>query len=215
MFEYLCANGKTRQAERVFRQLMKIGAQDPPSYRTLIMGHCREGSFKGGYELLVLMLRREFVPDLETYKLLIDGLLKTETNKTEHSTDVVRLLFSCGLKDKAFVVVRLVYENGYLVKMYELVDFLCENRNLVDSAHRLVMFCLENNQMVNIRTCNRVTEGLCKHKRHSKAFSFFNELVEIGKHQELSCHLVLRNALEAAGKLKEVRFVLKRMAMFR
>ncbi|CAH8387182.1 unnamed protein product [Eruca vesicaria subsp. sativa] len=263
MFEYLCANGKTRQAERVFRQLMKIGAQDPPSYRTLIMGHCREGSFKGGYELLVLMLRREFVPDLETYELLIDGLLKKDEALLAHdvlqkmlrssylpvaatfhcvlgelvkrgfanecfelvrimlekrirqnidlSTDVVRLLFSCGQKDKAFVVVRLVYEKGYLVKMEELVDFLCEKRKLVDSAYSLVMFCLENNQMIDISRCNRVIEGLCQHKRHSEAFSLFNELVEIGKHQELSCHVVLRNALETAGKLEEVGFVSKRM----
>nr|VDD15284.1 unnamed protein product [Brassica rapa] len=265
MFEYLCANGKTKRAERVFRQLMKIGAQDPASYGTLIMGHCREGGFKGGYELLVLMLRREFVPDFEIYELLIDGLLKTGEALLAHdvlermmrssylpvaatfhcvleelvrrgfanecfdlvrimlekrvrqnvdlATDVVRLLFSSGRKDKAFVVVRLVYENGYLVKMEELIDFLCENRKLVDSAHRLVLFCLENNQMVDISRWNRVIEGLCKRKRHSEAFGLFNELVEIGKHQELSCHVVLRNALEAAGKLEEVRFVSKRMAV--
>ncbi|XP_013631644.1 PREDICTED: pentatricopeptide repeat-containing protein At1g02060, chloroplastic [Brassica oleracea var. oleracea] len=265
MFEYLCANGKTKRAERVFRQLMKIGVQDPPSYGTLIMGHCREGGFKGGYELLVLMLRREFVPDFEIYELLIDGLLKTGEALLAHdvlqrmlrssylpvaatfhcvlgelvrrefanecfdlvrimlekgirqsidlSTDVVRLLFRSGQKDKAFLVVRLVYENGYVVKMEELIDFLCENRKLVDSAHRLVLFCLENNQMIDISRCNRVIEGLCKVKRHSEAFGLYNELVEIGKHQELSCHVVLRNALEAAGKLEEVHFVSKRMAM--
>ncbi|KAL0740278.1 hypothetical protein Bca4012_081791 [Brassica carinata] len=266
MFEYLCANGKTKRAERVFRQLMKIGAQDPPSYRTLITGHCREGGFKDGYELLVLMLRREFVPDLETYELLIDGLLKKGEALLAHdalqrmlrssylpvaatfhcvlgelvkrgfanecfelvrimlekrirqnidlSTDVVRLLFSSGQKDKAFLIVRLLYENGFLVKMEELIDFLCENRKLVDSAHRLVLFCLEKNQMIDVSTCNRVIEGLCKHKRHSEAFGLYNELVETGKnHQELSCHVVLRNALEAAGKFEEVRFLSKRMAM--
>ncbi|XP_018484664.1 pentatricopeptide repeat-containing protein At1g02060, chloroplastic [Raphanus sativus] len=266
MFEYLCANGKTKRAEGVFRQLMKIGAQDPVSYRTLIMGHCREGEFKGAYELLVLMLRREFVPDFETYELLTDGLLKTGEAVLAHdtlqrmlrssylpvaatfhrvlgelvkggfasecfelvrimlekgirqsvdlSTDAVRLLFSSGQKDKAFLIVRLIYENGYLVKMEELIDFLCEKRKLVDSAHRLVVFCLEKNQMIDVSRCNRVIEELCKHKRHSEAFGLYNELVEIGKnHQELSCHVVLRNALEAAGKLEEVRFLSKRMAM--
>ncbi|KAF8110648.1 hypothetical protein N665_0081s0077 [Sinapis alba] len=265
MFEYLCANGKTKQAERVFRQLMKIGAQDPPSYRTLITGHCREGGFKAAYELLVLMLRREFVPDLETYELLIDGLLKTGEALLAHdalqrmvrssylpvaatfhcvlaelvkrgfanecfelvrimlekgirqnidlSTDAVGLLFSSGQKDKAFLIVGLLYENGYLVKMEELIDFLCEKRKLVDSAHRLVLFCLENNQIVDISRWNRIIEELCKHKRHSEAFGLYNELVEIGNHQELSCHVVLRNALEAAGKFEEVQFVSKRMAM--
>lgn len=266
MFEYLCANGKTKQAEKVFRQLMKRGAQDPPSYRTLITGHCREGKFKAAYELLVLMLRREFVPDLETYELLIDGLLKIGEAVLAHdtlqrmlrssylpvattfhsvlaelvkrkfanesfgiirlmlekrirqnidlSTDAVRLLFSSAQKEKAFLIVRLLYDNGYLVKMEELLDFLCENRKLVD-AHRLVLFCLEKSQIVDMGTCNTVIEGLCKHNRHSEAFSLYNEVVELGNHQQLSCHVVLRNALEAAGKLEELQFVSKRMATLR
>ncbi|ESQ36836.1 hypothetical protein EUTSA_v10006939mg [Eutrema salsugineum] len=266
MFQYLCANGKTKQAEKVFRQLMKRGAQDPPSYRTLIAGHCREGKFKAAYELLVLMLRREFVPDLETYEILIDGLLKVgeavlaydtlqrmlrssylPAATTFHSvlaelvkgkfanesfgfmrlmlekrirqnidlsTHAVRLLFSSGQKDKAFLIVRLLYDNGYLVKMEELLDFLCENGKLLD-AYRLVLFCLEKSQVVDIGTCNSVIEGLCKHKRHSEAFSLYNELVELGNHQQLSCHVVLRNALEAAGRLEELQFVSKRMATLR
>ncbi|KAL5724137.1 hypothetical protein ACHQM5_007437 [Ranunculus cassubicifolius] len=76
MFQYLCANGKTKKAERVFRQLLKRGTQDPPSFRTLILGHCKEGTFEDGYELLVLMLRRDFVPDFEIYESLIEGLLE-------------------------------------------------------------------------------------------------------------------------------------------
>ncbi|WCJ22962.1 Tetratricopeptide repeat (TPR)-like superfamily protein [Euphorbia peplus] len=76
IFEFLCKNGKTKKAERVFRQLMRRGTQDPESYKILIMGHCREGTFEAGYELLVLMLRRDFGPDVETYQLLINGLLQ-------------------------------------------------------------------------------------------------------------------------------------------
>ncbi|KAA8533940.1 hypothetical protein F0562_031457 [Nyssa sinensis] len=76
IFEYLCRNGKTKKAERVFRQLMKRGTQDPPSYKILIMGHCREDTFKAGFDLLVLMLRRDFVPDVEIYESLIEGLLR-------------------------------------------------------------------------------------------------------------------------------------------
>lgn len=266
MFKYLCDNGKTKQAERVFRQLMKRGAQDPPSYRTLITGHCREGRFKAAYELLVLMLRREFLPDLDTYELLIDGLLKIGEALIAHdtlqrmlrsshlpvatifhsvlaelvkrnfanesfglvtlmlenrirqnidlSTHAVRLLFNSAQKEKAFLIVRLLYDNGYLVKMEELLDFLCENRKLLD-AHTLVLFCLEKSQMVDIDTCNTVIEGLCKHKRHSEAFSLYNELVELGNHQQLSCHVVLKNALETAGKWEELQFVSKRMATVR
>jgi pentatricopeptide repeat protein len=76
IFDFLCKNGKTHKAERVFRQLMKKGTQDPPSYKTLIIGHCKEGTFEAGYKLLLFMLRRDYVPDFETYVLLINGFLQ-------------------------------------------------------------------------------------------------------------------------------------------
>lgn len=86
VFEFLCKNGKTNKAERVFRQLMKRGTQDPPSYKTLIMGHCREGTCEAGFELLVWMLRRDFVPDFEIYQSLIDGLLQKGEPLLAHKT---------------------------------------------------------------------------------------------------------------------------------
>ncbi|XP_051143511.1 pentatricopeptide repeat-containing protein At1g02060, chloroplastic [Andrographis paniculata] len=76
IFEYLCANRKTKKAERVFRQLMKRGTQDPNAFETLISGHCREGTFERGYNLLVLMLRRYFTPHVTIYESLIAGLLQ-------------------------------------------------------------------------------------------------------------------------------------------
>ncbi|KZV15626.1 Tetratricopeptide repeat (TPR)-like superfamily protein [Dorcoceras hygrometricum] len=76
IFRYICANGKTKKAERVFRQLMKRGIQDPSAYKTLILGHCKEGMVEDGYTLLVLMLRRSFNPDAEIYESLIQGLLR-------------------------------------------------------------------------------------------------------------------------------------------
>lgn len=86
MFEYFCRNGKTKKAEVVFRQLMKRGIQDPPSYQTLILGHCREGAFTNGYNLLVWMLRRDYCPDFDTYNLLITGLLQTNEALLAHKT---------------------------------------------------------------------------------------------------------------------------------
>ncbi|CAN0896728.1 Pentatricopeptide repeat-containing protein At1g02060, chloroplastic [Linum grandiflorum] len=76
MFEFLCKSGKTYKADRVFRQLIRRGRQDPTCYKTLIMGHCREGAFETGYEVLLLMLKRDYLPEFETYQLLIDGLLQ-------------------------------------------------------------------------------------------------------------------------------------------
>ncbi|KAJ9178314.1 hypothetical protein P3X46_010208 [Hevea brasiliensis] len=262
MFEFLCKNGKTNKAERVFRQLMKRGTQDPPSYKTLIMGHCSEGTFEAGYELLVLMLRREFVPDFETYQSLIDGLLqkaepllayqtlekmiksshvpKTSTfhsmlagllekgcahesarlillmlegkirQNVKLSTHTMRLLFSSGLRDKAFQIVGLLYDNGYVVGMEELIVFLSQNRKLLE-AHKMVLFCLEKHQNVDSGICDAVIEGLCKMKKLSEAFKLYYELVEKGNHQQLSCLEDLRVALEAGGRSEEVKFLSKRM----
>ncbi|KAH6773850.1 Tetratricopeptide repeat superfamily protein [Perilla frutescens var. hirtella] len=81
VFKYLCANGRTKKAERVFRQLMKRGKPDPLAFETLIFGHCKEGTVEDGYKLVILMLRRDFVPNIKIYESLIEGLLsKGEAN---------------------------------------------------------------------------------------------------------------------------------------
>ncbi|KAF3440067.1 hypothetical protein FNV43_RR18345 [Rhamnella rubrinervis] len=262
IFEYLCRNGKTRKAEGVFRQLMKRGTQDPPSYKTLIMGHCKEGTFEAGHELLILMLRRDFVPDAEIYQSLIDGLLQRgkpllaqqtleKMLKSSHlpktstfhsileellrkgcapesasfvklmlerkirqninlSTHLIRLLFGCGQRDKAFELVGMLYENGYSVKLEELAGFLCQKRKLSE-AYKVLLFSLQKNQDVDIDLFNTVIFGLCKINKLSEAFSLYYELVEKGVHQQLACLDDLKAALEAAGRSDEVEFVSKRM----
>ncbi|CAI9762324.1 unnamed protein product [Fraxinus pennsylvanica] len=62
ILEYLCRNGKTKKAELVFRQLMRRGKPNPMAYKTLILGHCKEGTCVAGHMLLVFMLRRDFFP---------------------------------------------------------------------------------------------------------------------------------------------------------
>ncbi|XP_031496552.1 pentatricopeptide repeat-containing protein At1g02060, chloroplastic [Nymphaea colorata] len=86
VLEYFCENGKAEKAERLFRQLLKRGTQDPCTFRTLILGQCKEGRPEAGYELLVLMLRRDFVPDLETYSTLINGFIKKDDPVYAHKT---------------------------------------------------------------------------------------------------------------------------------
>ncbi|XP_024026144.1 pentatricopeptide repeat-containing protein At1g02060, chloroplastic [Morus notabilis] len=262
MFEHLCRNGKTKKAERVFRQLMKRGTQDPPSYKTLIMGHCREGTFEAGYELLVLMLRRDFVPDAEIYESLITGLLqkdkpllaKTTLEKmlrSSHlprasafhcileellkkgcakesasfatlmleqkfrqnitlSTNLITLLFSNGLGDKAFELIKVLYESGYSVKIEELVSFLCQKSKLLEAC-KLLQFSLQKNQSVGIEIFNKVIGGLSKIRRVSEAFDLYYKLVEKGVHHRLVCLEDLKTALKLAGRSAEADFVSKRM----
>ncbi|CBI39452.3 unnamed protein product, partial [Vitis vinifera] len=234
MFEYLCSNGKTKKAERVFRQLMKRGTQDPPSYKTLILGHCREGTPEAGFDLLVLMLRRDFVPDAETYGLMIDGLLKKGDPVLAHKS-LEKMLKSSHLPTTAIfhsILAALVekgcaHESASLVKlmlerrirqnidlsthtMEELVSFLCQSRKLLE-AQKMLLFSLEKRQSVDIDMCSTVISGLCKAHKVSEAFALYYELVEKGMQHRLTCQEDLRISLEAEGRLNEAKFVSKKM----
>ncbi|GFP89407.1 pentatricopeptide repeat-containing protein at1g02060 chloroplastic [Phtheirospermum japonicum] len=263
IFKYLCANGKTKKAERVLRQLMKRGTQDPIAFETLILGHCKEGKFEDGHKLLVLMLRRYFLPNIEIYKSLIEGMLQKREAKLAHdtlekmlrssymtrtsmfhrvlmeliekglgpesadlmmlmldkeirpnislSTDVIRLLFKSGMKDRAFGILKGLYENGYVVNMDELVLLLCRDGKLLE-AYELVMFSVKNDQSVGVDVCNAVITGLCKARMPSEAFRVYYELLEKDMQPlPLSCLENLRNALQDGEKLKETQFVAKRI----
>ncbi|CAI9772137.1 unnamed protein product [Fraxinus pennsylvanica] len=262
IFEYLCRNGKTKKAEQVLRQLMRRGIQDPSAYRTLILGHCKEGTSVAGHKLLVLMLRRNLVPDLETYNSLIEALLINGEPNLAHdtlkkmlvssylprsstfhriltelvkqgsalesaslvmlmlekeirqnidlSTDTVKLLFKCGLRDKAFEVSRSLYESGYVLSMEELISFLCDGGKLME-AHELLGFSLKNNHNIDEAIYSQVLTSLCKAQRASEAFDLYYKMLEKGIQQPLGCKEDLRSTLEAEGKLKEAEFVTKRM----
>ncbi|KAM1480690.1 hypothetical protein ACFX2I_027808 [Malus domestica] len=262
IFEYLCSKGKIKKAEAVFRQLMRRGTQDPVSYKTLIMGHCKEGTFETGYELLVWMLRRDFVPDVEIYESLIGGLLQKgkallaqqtleKMLKSSHlpktctfhcilaellekncalesancvilmlerkirqninlSTHLVRLLFSSGLRDKAFEIVGMLHENGYSIKMEEVVHFLCQRRKLLDAC-KMLQFSLQKHQSVSIDIFNQVIEGLCNINKPSEAFGLYYELVENAGYQQFPCLGSLKSALEIAGQSVEAEFLSKGM----
>ncbi|KAK1303689.1 Pentatricopeptide repeat-containing protein [Acorus calamus] len=78
MFKYLCMNGKTVKAERVFMQLVERGTLDADAFKMLILGHCKEGEPDRALEILGLMCKRDYAPDEETYGALIEGFLKRD-----------------------------------------------------------------------------------------------------------------------------------------
>ncbi|MQM13395.1 hypothetical protein Taro_046316 [Colocasia esculenta] len=75
ILEYLCRKGKAQKASRVFLQLLAKGTLDMASCKTMILGHCREGAPSQGYQIVVEMVRRDLMPDEETYEALIEGFL--------------------------------------------------------------------------------------------------------------------------------------------
>lgn len=185
MFEYLCRNGKTRKAEGVFRQLMKRGTQDPPSFKTMIMGHCKEGTFEAGYELLVLMFRRDFVPDAEIYESLIDGLLQkgkpllaqqtlekmlksSHLPRTSTFHSILAALLEKGFAPESAGFVTLMLER----KIRQNIDFsthvtkLLFGSGLRDRAFKLLGMLYENGYSVKIE---ELVSFLCQKRKLSEA----------------------------------------------
>ncbi|XP_019184437.1 PREDICTED: pentatricopeptide repeat-containing protein At1g02060, chloroplastic isoform X2 [Ipomoea nil] len=144
MFKYLCENGKTKKAEKVFRQLMRMGVQDPLTFKTLIMGNRNEGMSEDGHELLVWMLRRNFVPDFETYESLLEGLLQEGKPRLAYDT-LERMLKSSHLP-RTFVfhsiLTELVKQNCALecadLVVLMLVKKIRQNINLSTDTVRIL-----------------------------------------------------------------------------
>ena len=181
MFEYLCGNGKTKKAERVFRQLMKRGTQDPPSYKTLIMGHCREGTYEAGYELLVWMLRRDFVPDVEIYESLIDGFMQkgkpllaqqtlekmlksSHVPKTEtfHSIFAELLEMGCARESASSIMLMLEKKIRQNINLSTKCIRLLFGSGLKDKAFQIVGLIYENGYSVKME---ELVGFLCQNRK--------------------------------------------------
>ena len=52
-----------------FQPMIKVEFQ---AFKTLILGHCKEGNFEEAYELLLSMLKRDLVADIECHIAVID-----------------------------------------------------------------------------------------------------------------------------------------------
>ncbi|XP_050238467.1 pentatricopeptide repeat-containing protein At1g02060, chloroplastic-like [Mercurialis annua] len=217
MFEFLCKIGKTAKAEEVFRQLMRRGTQDPLAFKTLIMGHCREGTFEAGYELLVLMLRREFVPDFETYQSLIDGLLQKDeplvayqtlekmiksshvpTASTFQSILAGLLKKGCAHESASFIVLMLEGKIRQNINLSTQTVRLLLGRGLRDKAFKIVGLLYDNGYVVDMQ---ELVDFLC----HNKKFLQANKLLLFCLGKNLNVNLDLCNTvLEGLCKMKRV-----------
>ncbi|PIN26916.1 hypothetical protein CDL12_00319 [Handroanthus impetiginosus] len=200
IFEHLCTNGKTKKAERsliegllrkqepilandtLLRMLRSSNLPRASTFHRILMALIEKGCAHESENLMIVMLDKEIRPNINV------------------STDVVRLLFRSSMETKAFQLVESLYENGYILNMEKLISFLCQDKKLSEACELLV-FCLKNDQNLDIALCNTV----------AKAFNLYYELLEKGIQLPLSYLEELSNALEAEGKLKEAQFVAKRM----
>ncbi|CAI9091937.1 OLC1v1027058C1 [Oldenlandia corymbosa var. corymbosa] len=181
MFIYLSETGKTEMADRVLRQLLKRGKQDASAFKTLIMGHCREGAFKAAFDLMVVMLRRDFLPDVESFEFVIDGLLQMDEAVLAHKTLEMMLKSSHLPRTSTFhrILAELV-RKGYVGESYSLVNLMLEKKirqnaniatdtvkmlyegGLKDKAFGIISCLYENGYLVNFE---EIITFLCQQKK--------------------------------------------------
>lgn len=203
IFEYLCENGKTQKAERVFRQLLKRGTQDPKSYKTLIIGNCKEGTFETAYELLVLMLRREFEPGVETYETLIKVLLQKnepiiafktleKMMKSGHLPEtsifhsVLKQLLQKGFSKESarFMMAMLDKKIRQNVNLSSDTVRLLFKSGLKDKAFEIVGLLYENGYSIDM---GKVIEFLCTREKLSEGQQLL--LFSLEKHQTVDVEM--------------------------
>ncbi|KAG8381018.1 hypothetical protein BUALT_Bualt06G0077100 [Buddleja alternifolia] len=189
IFEHLCTDGKTKKAERVFRQLMKRGVQDPLAYETLILGHCKEGAFQDGHKLLILMLRRDFLPNVNIYESLIEGLLQKREPNLAHNT-LEKMLRSSYLPRTSM--------------FHRVLMELVEKGSAHESAS-LMMLMLDKDIRPNINVSTDVVRVLFSSGLQNEAFKLVRSLYDNGyivKVEELILFLCRdRKLLEACELL--------------
>nr|CAD1840572.1 unnamed protein product [Ananas comosus var. bracteatus] len=237
IFEYLCRNGKAKKAKVLFQQLLdRRGKLDFAAFKTLILGHCKEGAFEEGlicwsqcWQETLFQMPRPASPSTSVFHLVLSGLLEKEKYANEASnlvavmlerkirqnidlsTKVVSGLFSNGLNERAFKIIRSLYDNGYYVKMDKLVENLCIEKKFLE-ARELLLFSLDARQKIDSVVFASVLNGLCRAGRASEAFTLFYGMIDKGSLTVPSdCLVALRVALQEAGRLKEADFVGKQM----
>ncbi|TKY66304.1 Pentatricopeptide repeat-containing protein [Spatholobus suberectus] len=188
IFQYLCEHGKTKKAERVIRQLMKRGTQDPQSYKTVIMGHCKEGAYESGYELLMWMLRRDFLPDVEIYDYLIDGFLQKDKPLLAKETLEKMLRSSYQPKTSTW--------HSILAKLLE--------KGCAHESGCVIVLMLEKKVRQNINLSTESLQLLFGRGQHERTFEIIDLLYKNGyrvKIEEVVLFLQKRGKLLEACKL--------------
>lgn len=188
IFQYLCKNGKTKKAERVIRQLMKRGTQDPQSYQTVIMGHCKEGAYEKGYGILVWMLRRDFLPDVELYDCLIDGFL--EKDKPLLAKETLEKMLKSSYQPKTSTW------HSVLAKLLE--------KGCAHESGGVIVLMLEKNVRQNINLSTESLQQLFGCGQHGRAFDIIDLLYKNGYRvniEEVVQFLRNRGKLSEACKL--------------
>ncbi|XP_078442939.1 tetratricopeptide repeat (TPR)-like superfamily protein [Wolffia australiana] len=76
VIEHLCGNGSTKEAEALFRHLMKRGADDGAAFSALIRGHSAEGAPEAATDMLSIAGRRGIAVEGGALAALAESFLR-------------------------------------------------------------------------------------------------------------------------------------------
>ncbi|XP_020585369.1 pentatricopeptide repeat-containing protein At1g02060, chloroplastic-like [Phalaenopsis equestris] len=131
LFEHLCSCGKTDKAGKVIGQLLERRATvDIASFRTVILGYCREGAFVKGFKLLVSMVMRDLKPDYELCEELVKGFISK--GKIGFAWEALKRMLHSGHRPSTncfhSVLAGLLKKDGYANEAADLVSVMLERK---------------------------------------------------------------------------------------
>ncbi|KAF0935017.1 hypothetical protein E2562_029538 [Oryza meyeriana var. granulata] len=221
VFVYLCEHGKTKKARMLFGQLLDRRSKvDVPAFKTLILGHCREGDFEEGYELVLSMLKRDLVPDDECYIAVIDGF--SQKGRMKFALEALHRMLNSGLRPSTStfhsVLLGLLNKDGCAKEAADLIEIMLERKirqnvdlstnlidtlfrnNLKDRCYKIVTSLYDHGYYIKME---KLIASLCEEKKFTVAADL--TLFSLEKHQNLDVAIpsMVMDGLCTTGRASE------------
>ncbi|KAK1614300.1 hypothetical protein QYE76_019817 [Lolium multiflorum] len=198
VFVCLCENGKANKARMLFGQLLDRRSKvDFAAFKTLILGHCKDGDFEQGYQLVLSMLKRDLVPDDECYIAVVEGF--SQKGRMKIAWEALHRMLNSGLRPSTStfhsVLLGLLKKEGCAKEAADLIDIMLERKirqnldlstnlidalfksNLNDRAYKIITSLYDNGYCIKMEN---LIGGLCEEKKFTEAaeltlFSFHKQ----------------------------------------
>ncbi|GJN18848.1 hypothetical protein PR202_gb06053 [Eleusine coracana subsp. coracana] len=221
IFVYFCENRKAKKARILFGQLLDPRSKvDFTAFKTLILGHCKEGDFEEGYQLVLSMLKRDLVPDSECYIAVIDGFL--QKGRIKFAWEALHRMLNSGLRPSTStfhsVLLGLLKKDGCAKEAADLIEIMLERKirqnvdlstNLIDvlfksglheRAYKITKCLYDNGYYIKME---KIITTLCEEKKLIDAAEF--TLFSLHKRHELgiAVYSLVLDGLCMDGKASE------------
>jgi len=222
VFKYFCENGKAKKARVLFGQLLDRRSKvDFLAFKTLILGHCKEGDFEEGYQLVLsIMLKRDLMPDTDCYIAVIDGFM--QKGRMKSAWEALHRMLNSGLRPSTStfhsVLLGLLKKDGCAKEAGDLIEIMLErkirqnvdlstnligvllNSDLNDRAYKITERLYDNGYYIKME---KLIAALCQDKKFIDAAEF--TLFSLQKHHELGVevHSLVLDGLCSDGRASE------------